>query len=247
MLNQTSKGFRKVFILEFTKELIKNTKKYRELTIKREVKRILKDESQEKKYKTEKIIEKKLPPKEKLKKIVHEKLKEENKRVFQLKKEETPLIGSIENIKKEFKKEPKYPVKIPATKRPSHSFLPLRISEPPLPETVRYIRPVPTHREIDLGKLNPLINDPFVKIIECFGPDQKIFVSGTMGRKSTPIILTKEEIDDVIKKFSESSRIPVHEGILNIAFGRLHLSSIISEITSPKFIIRKMLNLPPKF
>jgi len=240
MLKQTSKSFRKVFILEFTKELIKNTEKYKKLTIKKEVKKVLKEEPQIKEGK------KKLPQKEELRKIVHEKIKEKNKRISQLKKEETPFEGSIENIKKEFKKESR-PVKTPAAKS-SRSFPgPLRITEPLLPETVRYIKPVPIHKEIDLGKLNPLIKDPFVNIVECFGPGQKIIVSGRMGRKKTPITLTKEEIDKVVKKFSESSKIPVHEGILNIAFGRLHLLSIISEVTSPRFLIRKMPNIPPAY
>ncbi len=233
MLKQISKSFRKVFILEFTKELIKNTEKYKELTIKKEVKKVLKDEHEE---------IKKLPQKEQLKKIVHEKFKEQNKRVSELKKEETPPISSVKNIKKEFKKEPTH---ISAFPKHPRFFPPLRILEPPLPETVRYIRPMSTREEIDLGKLNPLINDPFVKVIECFGPNQKILVSGRMGRKSTPIMLTKEEIDEVIKKFSESSRIPVHEGVINIVFGRLQLSSVISKITSPRFVIRKMPNILP--
>jgi len=255
MLKQTSKSFRRVFILEFTKELVKNTEKYKKLTIKSKIKKTLKAE--EEKHKTEKIIKegillkKEVPQKEQLKQIVHEKIKGENKRISQLKKEEPPWISSVESIKREFRKESKHPSASSrqaaiTAKRPPRFFLPpLRIPEPPLPETVRYIRPVPVHREIDLGKLNPLINDPFVKIIECFSPDQKIVVSGVMGRKNTSVILTKEEIDEVITKFSEASRIPVNEGIFNVAFGRLHLSSINSEITSPKFVIRKMLNIPP--
>ncbi len=228
MLKQTSKSFRKVFILEFTRELLRNTEKYKKLTIKKEVKKVLKEAPETK-------TEKKSPEKE-LKKRVHEKIKEEKRRVSKLKKDE-PHKG-IKNLRKEFKKEPR-PVKT-SVREPRSFPAPLRIAEPLLPETVRYIRPAPIRKEIDLGKLNALINDPFVKIIECFGPDQKIFVSGRMGRKRTPIILTKEEIDGVIKNFSENSKIPVHEGVLNIAFGRLYLSTIISEVTSPRFVIRKM-------
>jgi hypothetical protein len=235
MLKQTSKSFRKVFILEFTKELIKNTEKYKELTIKNKVKKTLKNEPK-------KEIKEGLPQKEQLKQIVHEKIKGETKRISKLKKEEPLLDGSVESIKKEFRKEPKY---ISALQKNPRFFPPLYIQAPALPETVRHIRPVPVHKEIDLGKLNPLINDPSVKMIECFSPEKKIVVSGTMGRKNTPVILTEEEINEVIKRFSEASKIPVNEGIFNVVFGRLHLASIISGITPPKFIIRKMPNLPP--
>lgn len=234
MLKQTSKNFKRDFILEFTKELIRSTDKYKELTIKSKVKKIVKEEPK-------KEIEGKLPKKEQLKKIIHGKLKEETKRISQLKKEEIPLTKSVEIIKKEFRKKPKY---ISATKKYPRFFQPLHIPEPLLPETVRHIRPVPTSKEIDLGKLNPLINDPMVKVIECLGPNQKIFVSGLMGRKITPITLEKEEIEEVVEKFSKSSKIPLQAGVVKIAFGNLHLSSIISDITSPKFIIRKMLRLP---
>ena len=93
---------------------------------------------------------------------------------------------------------------------------------------------------IDLGKLHPLIRDPLVKVIECNGPDEKIIVIGAMGRKNTKIILTKEEINNTINKFSEAAKIPVHEGVFKVVFGTLIFSAMISEVVSSKFLIRKM-------
>ncbi len=248
MLKQTSESFRKTFILEFTKELIRNTEKYKELAIKNKVKKIFKEDSKKEKEQ----IEEKLPQREQIKKIIHGKIKEENKRVSNLKKG-APLEKSIENIKKDFQKNPEYPSVYPKqVKRPTRrSKYPFpyspRTKEYFLPETIRDIRPVPTNKEINLGKLNALINDPRVKLIECLGPNQRIFVSGIMGRKITSTSLKKEEIEEVVEKFSESSRIPLQAGIVNIALGRLHLLSVISDITPPKFIIRKIPNIPPAF
>ena len=116
----------------------------------------------------------------------------------------------------------------------------LRIPELRLPPTVQHIRPTPTRREIDLGKLNPLVKDPLVRTIECNGENEKIVVSGTMGRKNTSIVLGKEEIDGVIKKFSEEAKIPFEEGLFKAAVGRLILSAVVSDVTGSKFIIKKM-------
>ena len=45
----------------------------------------------------------------------------------------------------------------------------LRIPEIRLPPRLQYLRPRPTELEIDLAKLNPLVKDQAVKIIECNG------------------------------------------------------------------------------
>lgn len=118
----------------------------------------------------------------------------------------------------------------------------LRVPEPRLPPEFQHLRPTPTKQEIDLGKLNPLIQDPAVKTIECEAPDEKIIVTGNMGRKPTNITLTEDEINDVIDKFSEASKIPVNAGVFKVVVGNLILSAIVSEVTNSKFIIRK---IPP--
>ena len=92
-------------------------------------------------------------------------------------------------------------------------------------------------------KLNPLIKDPAVRTIEV-NPDEKVIVTGTMGTKPTSIILSKEDIDKIIKKFSETAKIPVYEGIFRVVVGKLILSAIISDVVGSKFIIKKMMYSP---
>ncbi|MCF7910056.1 hypothetical protein K9L16_00080 [Candidatus Pacearchaeota archaeon] len=126
---------------------------------------------------------------------------------------------------------------------PSHPQIP----QPAIPERLKYIQPVPSKtQEIDLGKLNPLIKDPMVKIIECNGPGENIIVSGGMGVKPTSIILKKEDIEKIMKTFSEKTKIPLTNGIYKVAYGTLIFSAIISEIIHSKFIIKKIpfSNLP---
>ncbi len=120
----------------------------------------------------------------------------------------------------------------------------LTIPEPTLPAHLQYLRPVPRNIEIDLEKLNPLIKDPAVKFIECNGPDEHIIVRGGMGIKPTSIILSKEEINKIIKTFSQISRIPTHDGIYRVVVGRLILSAIISDVIGTKFTIKKLFYSP---
>jgi hypothetical protein len=149
-------------------------------------------------------------------------------------------------LKKSFLAESRQPMFRPSPARPVIQRTPSRgagifyVAEPKLPPRLQNIYPSPTSRDIDIGKLNPLVRDPAIKIIECNGPDEKIIVRGSMGVKPTGISLTRGEIDDIIDKFSEEAKIPVTEGIFNVAVGKLILTAIISEVVSPKFVIKKM-------
>ncbi len=120
----------------------------------------------------------------------------------------------------------------------------LMIPETKLPTHLQYLQPVPKNLEIDLEKLNPLIKDPAVKIIECNGPDEHIIVRGKMGVHPTNIVLGKEEINKIIETFSQAAYIPTHEGVFRVVAGRLILSAIISQVVGSKFMIKKMLYTP---
>ena len=216
MLKQTSKGFRKLFLLEFTKQLIDA---YAPEDIAK-LEKILKKEGKE-----GTIIQKE--SKELVKGILHEKEKE----LKFLEKGRTPLKQRKPDLKKSLDSLRKI--------RPV-----LRIPETRLPQTFQYLRPTPTNTEIDLGRLNTFIQDPLVKVIECNGSDENIIVHGSMGTKPTNIILKKEEIDEIIKRFADAAKIPQDEGIFKAVFGKLIFSAIISETVGSKFIIKKMMYAP---
>jgi hypothetical protein len=116
----------------------------------------------------------------------------------------------------------------------------LSIPESKFPVHIQYIKPVPINKDIELGKLNPLVNDRMVNLIECYGAGENIVVQGGMGTKKTGIILDKEEIDNIIQRFSRETKIPVQEGIFKVVAGRLIFLAIISEIVGSKFTIKKM-------
>jgi hypothetical protein len=221
-----SKDFRKVFLFAFTKELIRNS---------------VKDDI----IKLQEIFE--LGEKEG--QIINQEEKE--KPIINLQKEQEPIfeqsILSTEKIKKverpiQIKQIAKNPPIKPVPKQitriepRSHLFIP----ELKLPPHLEYLKPIPKPGiDIDLTKLNPVIKDPAVRLIEV-NPDERVIVTGTMGTKPTEIILSKEDIDRVINKFSEASKIPTNEGIYRVVAGNLILSAIISGVIGSKFVIKKM-------
>jgi hypothetical protein len=110
-----------------------------------------------------------------------------------------------------------------------------------LPPHIQYLKPVPINKDIDLAKLNPLVNDPMVKAIECYGEGENIVVKGGMGVKKTTIIMNKDEIKDIIQRFSKEAKIPAQEGVFKVAAGRLTLTAIISDTVGSKFIVKKII------
>ncbi len=212
-----SKEFKRIFLLTFTKELIKHSEK----------KDIIK---------LQKIIESSKKGKEKS----SEETPIFTKETMQI---EIPVQKTIEMTLQPVI-QPLRLTKSALRKFTSPTPKQLFIPEPKLPSHLEYLKPIPTPGvEIDLFKINPLIKDPAVRLIEV-NPDEKVMVSGTMGTKPTDIILTKDDIDRVINKFSEVSKIPTTEGIYRVVVGNLILSAIISETIGSRFTIKKMLVNP---
>lgn len=208
------KEFRKFFLLQFTKELLINSGGSEVFKLKN----VLKEEAKEEKQKVKEE-----------KKVIKQIIAKKQEPLFVLEKRPPMEKDLFKNFSK------------PPLKRGPRV---LRIPEARLPAKFQYLIPTPTQKEIELGRLNSLIRDPAVRIIECGGPDTNLFVRGAMGGKSTNIILNKEEIKDIIEKFSMASKIPVSEGVFRVVLGRLILSAIVSEVIGSKFIIRKMLYHP---
>jgi hypothetical protein len=155
----------------------------------------------------------------------------------------TPFYSSLNmNLKRDFSVHPMipHPIMNPTKKM-------LFIPESSLPKHLENLRPVPSLEkfDIDLGKINLLINDPAVQIIEG-SPNEQVRVIGRMGNRITKIILTREDIEIILNKFSDLSKIPIKEGIYKVACGNLLLSAVVSEIIGSKFVIKKIDNFPLK-
>jgi len=230
-----SQNFKKVFLLNFAKELIVHSAE-RDIM---KLQSIIESKEQKRKEKTlsepTKIFTRELEREVKEIKIPVQKIFKKTIRIPPAKK---PIVMEINP-----RSLPRPP---PGLTRPIVRR-PLFIPEPKLPSHLEYLKPIPTAGvEIDLFKLNPLIRDVAVRIIEV-NPDEGVIVSGTMGTRPTDIILSKEDIDRVINKFVEVSKIPANEGIYKVVIGNLIVSAIISETVGSRFIIKKMIINPNLF
>jgi hypothetical protein len=235
---QSSPDFGILFLSEFTKELIKGTDTYLKLKIKEEVKRD--------NLRRDLILEssKSIEQKKEIKNLVVEKMKQDMFLANKIRKS-----GDENLILRQNPFRPPRSLR-PVKVKPQKEIFPFnlnfikprrRIQEPQLPTTVRHLRPSPTEIQIDLGKLNSLAKDPLVKIIEVPGKNQKVLVSGMMGNKHTKIVLSENEIREIVKRFAFFSKIPLEEGFFKAAVGNFVLSAILSDQESgSRFVLKKI-------
>lgn len=174
--------------------------------------------------------------------ILRERLRRKIKSNIEKKVNEQKLNEMIISRSFEPEKPHKKEKKIPYSEiKKRYSIKRSLIPQTRLPPTVKDITPLADERKLNLGKLNPLINDPTVITMQCDGSGEKITVKRTNGEhRTTGIILDKEEINEIIKKFSQASKIPLQEGVFKTAIGKLLISAIIHNEISSRFIITKI-------
>lgn len=222
MLNEISVENRAMILLEFTKSLLMHSG-YGEMA---ELKKVIREEEEE-----EKIFRKK---DENIQEVTAPTIKE----IVVEKERDLQSLGKRNSgmeITRQLVEKPRIPIRI----RPRV----LRIPESRLPERLEYLKPTIQNIDINLGKLNPLLQDPVVRRIECNGPGEKIVVMAP-DPKYTDIILNKEEIAEIIQAFEQKSKIPATEGIYKVVVGKFILAAIISEVIGSKFSINKMTYAP---
>ncbi|MDD2445133.1 MAG: hypothetical protein PHX15_01915 [Candidatus Nanoarchaeia archaeon] len=89
------------------------------------------------------------------------------------------------------------------------------------------------------GKIDFLIKDNSISFIQCYGPDKQVSVIQSGQKNNTPIILTQEEISNLLDQFSEEAHIPLIEGPFQISVNNLNISGVYSSLIGSSFIIKK--------
>jgi len=202
MIETSTKESRGYFLLEFTRQLIKNNKNSNISLL-------------------DLILKEKFPEKQKISQIPKE--------VIQAKIEKRDYFpeerqGS-EVLKRELRNMP--PARTNTISLIKNKKRILKIPIHRTPSNLSYMKPT-TNEKINVGKLNILLQDANVKTIEVEGSNQNAVVTGTMGRKNTNITLTKQDIEEVLNEFATRSKIPISEGITKINLGNFSLTSIKS-------------------
>ena len=242
-LSSTSQNFRVRFLLLFTKELLKHSKVEEFF----ELQNVIKKEELPKSPQERRIKEFQDRNPELMPSIMDQEQKGFEPRRYLVIKPKPPLVLPFKNpIVQQLNRISRAPSmmqplpKVKLAQRMQVRRGPISIPEHPLPPPVRYITPSPSSASIDLGKLNLFVNDPSITSIESNGPNEPVTIKTSKGAQSTKTVLSKDEINIILQSFSEASRIPMHEGVLKIAVGKLVLSAIVSDVIGSRFTIKKM-------
>lgn len=115
---------------------------------------------------------------------------------------------------------------IPSQYQPSRQIKGIQLPTPPTSNPTK--------------KIDPLIRDSSVQMIECSGPGRNILVKRYGKINTTKIRLSQKEIMDIINHFANEARIPIAGGILKAAIKNLVISAVISEFVGSRFIINKI-------
>ncbi len=91
-----------------------------------------------------------------------------------------------------------------------------------------------------LIQIRQLIKDHAVTYISCPGPLRPIAIRKMGAVETVSIVLDEQGISQVIKEFSEASRIPYMEGLFKAVVGDLMITAVITEIGSRFTITRIM-------
>ncbi len=90
-----------------------------------------------------------------------------------------------------------------------------------------------------MKKIEPLLRDLTVLSIECPGPGKNILVKKYNQINITKVIMSQEEITEVINEYTNQARIPLVGGILKAAVGNSVISAVVSEFVGSRFIINR--------
>jgi hypothetical protein len=90
-----------------------------------------------------------------------------------------------------------------------------------------------------IAKLDKMINDKNVQMIECPGPGRNTLVKIRNNVNVTKLILNEEEIKNIIIHFSDYARIPIVGGILRTSVDSMMISAVVSQFAGSRFIINK--------
>tara|TARA_Y100000034_G_scaffold126562_1_gene177961 strand:- start:457 stop:1155 length:699 start_codon:yes stop_codon:yes gene_type:complete len=221
----SQQDFRELFLQEFTKKLIKSISVEQFENIKKES--LLKKDESLKRKNFQKIIGEK---------INRNKKKESLK--LNMDKGGKSLKLNIENVSTVSPSPGKKFTPISATKLTINPLKPAipkeEIQEIPQTPIIPPVKGYP-----NVGKLNLLISDVGVESIECLGANKNVIVKKGGKVQQTRIILTRNEIKQILEDFSQKTKIPLQAGTFKAILNNLILTAIISEFSGTRFIIQK--------
>jgi len=204
-------------------------------------------------------IEKKLRPSVMKKRKMRKKLKsltiEEEKIEMPKKREErvkitprpTPeAIEEAPRYKRILKPLPPLPIPRPPARPPEEEAMAPPTAEIAYPAAPLY--PAPEKREekqsaliaLDLGKINLLVKDENISVIQCDGANLPIKVTREGTVNETKIKLSEDEIKEIVQRFADRAGQALSEPIFKTQVGDLKITAIISAFAGSRFVISRI-------
>ncbi len=115
----------------------------------------------------------------------------------------------------------------------------LLVGEPQVPHVPKFPGIRRLSEEIDLGKLNPFIDDREVESIQCEGSFIPIKIVRKGELEDTDVSLDDREINGIINEFAEKTDARISSPVFKASFRNLKFSAVVSQYASSKFIITK--------
>lgn len=112
---------------------------------------------------------------------------------------------------------------------------PVQIKPVTMPQEVRTETPQEPLR-ID-SRIDPLLAQD-IKIMECANGNIRIKRNGEF--EQTTIFLDEQEVKDLIKKFSEMTKMPISDNIFRATLNNLSITAIVSDKIGSRFFITKI-------
>jgi len=142
---------------------------------------------------------------------------------------------------------PRPPARPPESEAYAPPIRPIPMPSPPAVTEARpmarplIIRPGPatSNHILELGKLNPLIADETVTMIQCDGANMPLKITKERRVEEIDIILGEEEIKSVIKAFANAGGQPITEPLFKTSFKGIIFSAVISAFAGSRFTITR--------
>ncbi len=257
MLKNITHQHRAIFLALFIKEVILNKLEKIKKEQEKQTPRIIALQQPEvsEQEEQEKIKKEQEPGKEYIESLLSSQPKQETKQEEKTKTTTYPRkIQHEEDFSKKLTK-PLFPKKsklrkFQSKRKPSPAFFPRKkprltkhFFSQPLSSQKDYQKssPLPTNQQvdIDLGKLNPLLNDNQINMIECPGPNKYLRIKKAGRVSMTKITISQKEIKEIIDNFAKKARVPVIGGVFKTAVGNLTITAVISDFVGSRFLITR--------
>lgn len=91
----------------------------------------------------------------------------------------------------------------------------------------------------EYGRITPLLDDDSISTIECQGAEKSVMIIRGGRRQPTRIVLSADEIKEILEKVSDAVHIPILEGVFRAAIDNFSINAIVSDIIGSRFVIKK--------